>query len=360
MASRAISLEDEVEDGAWINYHDHPLIEYGRLSRDEQMRLLEQVRMGTVILKLDAKNTDCSFENGGIVINSVLSGMLKQKLDELVSRGYIQRYSVSRNNGTSVINLHKCPDNGYNFTKSSRTIALAFRHKLAKEAKERLMLGNQPLIISRAKIMKWKYNLSDFFLADIIQEGQFGLYRAIDQYRPERHIEFSTYATYSIDNAIKRQMRVMDKIIVVSRPMTYLVSSLEMDACENRISFTEACRERKLVPGAIKTAVRARDATKITSFSETFGEGGEFGDTLPYSGGSGKEVVEKSLMLDYVRKLVDRLSWKQRQVIVMSYFCEERSSFRKIGKSLGVSRERARQIGASAIKKLRKYAGVDK
>jgi len=55
MASRATSLEDEVEDGEWINCFDSPLKKYERLSRNERLKLLEQVRGGTVILKLDAK-----------------------------------------------------------------------------------------------------------------------------------------------------------------------------------------------------------------------------------------------------------------------------------------------------------------
>jgi len=193
------------------------------------------------------------------------------------------------------------------------------------------MLGNQPLIISRAKIMKWRYSLSDFLLGDLVQEGQIGLYGAIDQFHPDRHIEFSTYAVRSIDNAIKRAMRVMGKTIVVSRSMASLVSSIEKYAGENGLGFTEACREMKIKPKSIKTAVRARDAMKITSFSEVFCEDEEFGDFIPYSENSDVDVVERASSVGYVRKLVDRLPWKQRQVIVMGYFCEEQPTLGEIG-----------------------------
>ncbi|MFH1710774.1 MAG: sigma-70 family RNA polymerase sigma factor [Nanoarchaeota archaeon] len=358
MASNTMDLEDMTEDRNWIDHHDRPRVEYEKLSRDERMMLLRQVRKGTVILKFNAKKTECSFDDGKIVIKSVLSGWLRQKLDSLVSKDYIRRYTISGNNGTSVIKIHNREDNGYNCTKSTRTIILAFRDKPAKEARERLMLGNQPLVIFRAKEMRQRHSLKESLLGDLIQEGQFGLYSAIDLYRPERHTEFSTYATRAINNAIKRAISSSYRAIKLSRPMTSLVAAVEADACENGISFIEACNKRKLTPKTIKIVSRARDAMNITSFSETFCDDGEFRDIIPYSGDSGEKVVERNSAIESVFKLLDRLPRRYRAVsrcvIEMRYLAG--ASLEDVGRVLQVSKERVRQIEARAILKLRKYA----
>jgi len=363
MASKATGLEYIVEERARHAWFDYPVRHHDLLSRDEQMRLLEQVRMGTVVLRLDAKKNSC-FLGDKVVINSVLSEEFKHALDGLVSKNYIQRYRAYGNNGTSTIEMERIEENGYDCTKTGRAITLAFRHKLAKEAKEKLMLGNQRLVICRANRIKRNYFLDDSLLGDLIHEGEFGLYRAIDQYRPERHIEFSTYATRSIDNAIKRQMRVMGKIVVVSHPMASLASAVERDACNNKTSFTEAGRERNLLPQTITTALRAKGAMSITSLSMPFGKDDEeFESIIPYQGASVDEVVENSLMKEYIRELVDKLPEGERQVITLRYLCENCPKLDEIGRYLGVSgvsKEWARQIEASAIKRLRKYAGVDK
>ena len=364
MASKATGLEYIVEERARHAWFDYPIRHHDLLSRDEQMRLLRQVRRGTAVLRLDAKKTKCSLDEDKVILSSVLSEKLKHKLDWLVSNDYIQKYRVYGNNGASTIEMERTEDNGCDCTKTGRTIALAFRHKSAVEAKEKLMLGNQRLVISRANRIRRNYFIDDSLFGDLINEGQFGLYRAIDQYRPERHREFSTYAVRSIDNAIRRAMRVMGKIVVVSHPMASLASAVERDACNNKTSFTEAGRERNLLPQTITTALRAKGSMNITSFSMPFGKDDEeFESIIPYQGASVDEVVENSLMKEYIRELVDKLPEGERQVITLRYLCENRPKFDEVGRYLGVSgvsKEWARQIEASAIKRLRRYAGVDK
>ena len=362
MASKATKLEDMADDLYWAARLDNPLRKYEKMSSEEQNELLGQVRRGTVGFKLNAKDHQCSFDDGKIILSPADSSAIRNMMGILESREYIRGYEIHGNNGTSCVEMYKTEGYGYGNYSSGRTITIIFRDKQANEAKNKMIVENQPLIVHIAKKVRYCCNPKSFSLEDLVQEGQFAFERAIDMYNP-RGAKFSTYVSWAIRRELERAVSRKDKLVNLSPPAAILVSSLEKYARERGVSFTEACKvkKQKITRFELKMLLRARAAMHISSLSSTYGESEQdFGSRLPSLEGldenRGDYEFKMQKLCAYISKLPDE---KQRTVILMRYLIGN-AGLEEVGNVLGVCKERVRQIEAKAIRKLREYAECDR
>lgn len=227
------------------------------------------------------------------------------------------------------------------------------------QAKNKLVESNLRLVASIAKNYIGKSNLS--FL-DLIQEGNLGLYKATDKYDYTRGFKFSTYATYWVRQAISRAIADQSRTI---RTPVHVVEALskiskakaELTQTLGRAPTNEEISEKTgLSLDKIETYSLASKTP--LSIDKTFDDDDDtdLGDTIPDTyQDTPEEVLMKSTRKDAILTVLSTLSDREQLVIKMRFGLEDGvgHTLEEIGKELGVTRERARQIESIAMRKLR-------
>ncbi|MSR31965.1 MAG: sigma-70 family RNA polymerase sigma factor [Gemmataceae bacterium] len=242
---------------------------------------------------------------------------------------------------------------------------LAYRIEVGDaEARDRMVRANLRLVVNIAR----SYTGKGLGLQDLIEEGNLGLLRAVEGFDPTMNTRFSTYASYWIKQSIKRALVNTAKTIRVPAYMVELLAKwrrataklhdeLGRPPTQEEVAKVLEVPKRKL--SIIKKAIRVYQSAPQPEQSEN---GWSLEEMLMDSNTKAPdtEMVEAD-DLTHVRDLLGKMDIREATVLKMRFGLneEEPKTLKEIGESLGLTRERVRQIESEALEKLGVSMGVE-
>lgn len=234
-----------------------------------------------------------------------------------------------------------------------------------KEAEHTLITSNLKLVVSIAK----KYQGHGLPLLDLVQEGNIGLFSAIEKFEPERGNKISTYATWWIRQSIMRAIantsrtvrapvHVHDALARLRRTERQIEKELgykdsaaiaaEMDISEEKLRELQALA-RQLEMSSLNRKIREESDAEL---------GDMVGDAKSSDGYA--ETERDQVFAAFWTRLEDILDARQREIIILRHglFGNEPHTLEEVGKKFNLTRERIRQIEAQAYQQIRNRSDV--
>ncbi|MEX0649627.1 MAG: RNA polymerase sigma factor RpoD/SigA [Candidatus Andersenbacteria bacterium] len=235
------------------------------------------------------------------------------------------------------------------------------------DARQHMLLANLRLVVNIAK--QYVPSNDPDLLMDLIQEGNIGLMRAVDRFKPEFRTRFSTYGVYWIRQAVLRALKsrrlvrlpenVVDRVLEMQRTRQRLYQALgrtptpeelaaEMKATPREINRLEVASSDII---SLERSVRGKEEEEETRLQDLL----EDVDSPAPS-----DLAQTSLVRSEIKIAVSTLPDRERAIINARFGLTDNKprTLEEIGEKFGISRERVRQLQNVALDRLRARQGV--
>ncbi len=329
------------------------------LAQDELRALLESCEQTGSIRAPDVHEIVETHDLTGIEQEALVRELDKRGI-EIVEAPRVERPPVPPapvESTTDALQLFLREAGRHRLLTAAQEVSLAKRIERGDDiAKAEMIQSNLRLVVSIAK----NYRNQGLPFLDLIQEGTLGLIRAVEKFDWRRGFKFSTYATWWIRQAVARALA--DKARTIRMPV-HIVERMQKINRAERSLWTQLGREPTLAEIADEASLTPEQIVEVraaarasTSLDAPIGDEDDavLGDFVAGDEPLPEEAVDVQLRRQILRQALLSLPEREREVVTMRYGIDGREprTLEEIGRRLGLTRERVRQIELDSLRRL--------
>jgi RNA polymerase primary sigma factor len=298
----------------------------------------------------------------------ISENMEKEKTGKSSKRD-ISEITIGEDTSSDLVQMYLREIGRVDLLKTEEEVSLAKRiEKGDIAAKQKLTEANLRLVVSIAKkYVGRSHNLS---LLDLIQEGNIGLFRAVEKFDYRKGYKFSTYATWWIRQAVTRALADQSRTI---RIPVHMVETINKYTQVTRRLVQDLGREPLPEEIAVEMGIEVEKIRHIQKISQetvsletSVGDSDDdsvLGDFIEDTEGiMPNQLASRKMLKEHVEEILKDLTPREQKILKIRFGLEDgvTHTLEEVGQEFGVTRERIRQIEAKALEKIREHGTIKK